>query len=251
LTNGHVESFGGPFPCFTQYGTMADLLDAAKVSWKFYVDKMIIGSGGDFSGDVWNGFDAIKKIRYGPDWKSNIAHPNKAVFGDIKNGSLPSVSCVIPSLADSDHPASGCNGGPGWITSIVNAVGASKYWNSTAIVLLWDDWGGWYDSVPPPQTNYTSLGFRVPMVVISPWSKPHLVSHTEYNFGSVLKFMEETFGLGSLNTTDASANSMLDMFDFTQSPTPYSAEPPPQLNACKGQSRSMEEIIRHDRGVPE
>lgn len=249
-TNGVVKEFGGPRPCFTQYGTMADLLDAKSVSWRFYVAAELTSHAGDFSGDVWNGFDAIKKIRRGPDWNKNISNPNTNVLSDLKNGSLPSVSWVIPTLAESDHPASGCNHGPHWITSVINAVGASKYWNSTAIILMWDDWGGWYDNVPPPQTNYTSLGFRAPMVVISPFAKQHLVSHTEYNFGSVLKFMEETFGLGSLNTTDASANSMSDMFDFTQSPTKYIAEPVPQEKPC-GSPRTMEEIIRHDRGVPE
>lgn len=250
LTNGVVKEFGGPFPCFTQYGTLADLLDANSVSWKFYVAAQISSHGGDFSGDVWNGFDAIKKIRFGPDWKNNISSPNTNVLKDLKNGTLPSMSWVIPTLAASDHPASGCNHGPHWITSVINAVGASKYWNSTAILLVWDDWGGWFDPVPPPQTNYTSLGYRVPMVVISPFAIQHNVSHTEYNFGSILKFVEQTFGLGSLNTTDATANSMLDMFDFTQPLTKYTSEPVPSEKPCGG-SRTMEEIIRHDRGVPE
>jgi phospholipase C len=248
-TNGVVKEFGGPFPCFTQYGTIADLLDAKSVSWKFYVDAEL-SQGGDFSGDVWNGFDAIKKIRRGPDWNKNISRPNTTVFKDLKNGTLPSVSWVIPTLAASDHPASGCNQGPHWVTSVINAVGESKYWNSTAIVLLWDDWGGWFDPVPPPQTNYTSLGFRVPMIAISPFAKPHNVSHTQYEFGSILKFIEETFGLGSLNTTDATATSMSDMFDVTQSPTRYTPEKLPSQEPCGG-SRTMEQIIRHDRGVPE
>jgi phospholipase C len=249
-SNGQVNEFGGPFPCFTQYGTLADLLDAKKVSWKFYVAPELTQPHGDFSGDVWNGFDAIKKIRRGPDWNINISRPNTNVLKDLKNGTLPSVSWVIPTLAESDHPASGCNQGPHWVTSVINAVGASKYWKSTAIVLLWDDWGGWFDNVPPPQTNYTSLGYRVPMIAISPFAIQHNVSHTQYEFGSILKFIEETFGLGSLNTTDATATSMSDMFDVTQTPTKYAPEKVPSEEPCGG-SRTMEEIIRHDRGVPE
>jgi phospholipase C len=248
-TNGKVLEFGGPFPCFTQYGTIADTLDAAGVSWKFYV-QAIFGKGAGFAGSVWNGFDAIKKIRYGPDWKNNISNPQTNVLRDVKNGTLPAVSWVIPSLPDSDHPASGCNHGPHWITSVVNTVGTSKYWNDTAIVLLWDDWGGWYDNTAPPQINYTSLGFRVPMVVISPFAKPHFVSHTEYNFGSVLKFIEEQFGLASLGTTDASANAMDDIFDFAQQPNAYHTEPLPSEKACYG-SASLREIIEKDGGVPE
>ena len=261
-TNGHVNEFGGPFPCFTQYKTMADLLDARKVSWKFYVSTL----NGDFSGSVWNGFDAIAKVRCasftppqschgeGTDWKSHMSYPNSSVFTDLRKGTLPAVSWVIPKLADSDHPASGCNHGPHWITSVVNAIGQSKYWNDTAIVLAWDDWGGWYDNVPPPQTNYTSLGFRVPMVVISPWVKPHTVGHTQYDFGSILKFIEQTFDLGSLGASDAHANSISDMFDLSQPPNAFVKEPLPSERNCgsgSGASPNMEQIIDHDNGVPE
>jgi phospholipase C len=248
-TNGQVVEYGGPFPCFTQYATMADLLDAANVTWKYYVDAYR-GKGNDFSGEVWNGFDAIKKVRYGPDWNKNVSEPNTNVIDDVRSGSLPAVSWVIPTLTDSDHPASGCNHGPHWITSMVNLIGKSKYWNNTAIVLMWDDWGGWYDNVPPPQINYTSLGFRVPMIVISPYTRPHLISHTQYDFGSILKFIEQNFGLGSLGTSDATATSMADMFDFSQSPAPFTPEPVPGTIRCHG-SASSQAIIEHDGGVPE
>ncbi len=257
--NGH-ESPTGPFPCF-QYATMADLLDAAGVGWNFYVDPAQ-GKDHDFSGGVWNGFDAIAKVRcqtftppedcdgFGADWKKNISEPNTNVFKDVKAGTLPAVSWVIPTLEDSDHPASGCNHGPRWVTSVMNAIGKSKYWNSTAVILLWDDWGGWYDPVPPDQINYTSLGFRVGMVVVSPWVKPGTVAHTHYQFGSILKFIEETFGLGSLHTTDQTSASIGDMFDFNQKPNPYVPEPLPHVSKCVG-GASDREIIEHDGGVPE
>jgi phospholipase C len=251
--NGYVNEFGGPFPCFTQYGTIADLLDAKGVSWLFYVDAFE-GRYYDFSGTVWNGFDAIKKIRYGPDWKKNISIPNTNIFADVKAGRLPAVSWVIPTLYDSDHPASGCNGGPWWVTKVVNALGTSQYWKNTAIVLLWDDWGGWYDNVPPPQVNYTSLGFRVPMIVISPYAKPHYISHTQLDFGSLLKLIEENFGLGSLGTTDATANSMSDIFDFTQTPNAFKAAPLPPVESCGTQQADptvTRRVIDRDRGIPE
>jgi phospholipase C len=252
----------GPFPCFTEYGTMADLLDPAHVSWKYYVDPET-GKGHDFSGQVWNGYDAIAKVRcerftppmdcdgQGPDW-ANISFPNTSVFSDIKRGTLPSVSWLIPSLADSDHPAINCNGGPRWVSSVVNAIGESKYWDSTAVILLWDDWGGWYDPVPPPQTNYTSLGFRVGTIVISPWARPNTVSHTQYDFGSILKFIEQNFGLGSLHTTDETATSIGNMFNFAQKPTKFVPEPLPHASKCAQQpAASIQEIIEHDGGVPE
>jgi phospholipase C len=237
------------FPCFTQYGSIADLLDAAGVSWRFYVDAMFASEPHyDFSGGVWNGFDAIKKVRYGPDWK-NIVIPNTTIFSDLKGGTLPQVSWVIPTLCDSDHPGAGDNGGPRWVTQVVNAIGKSQYWNDTAIVLFWDDWGGWYDNVPPREIDYTSLGFRVPMVVISPYAKPGVVSHTIYDIGSILKFVEQTFGLGSLGTTDATANSIGDVFDFTQAPAAFKPEGVPGARSCpKGGAR---EIIDRAGGVPE
>ena len=250
-----MSEFGGPFPCFTQYATIADLLDAANVSWQFYVDAMFSSEPHyDFSGAVWNGYDAIKKIRYGPDWKKNISIPNTNIFTDVKAGTLPAVSWVIPTLFDSDHPASGCNGGPRWVTKVVNALGTSQYWKNTAILLLWDDWGGWYDNAPPPQINYTSLGFRVPIVIISPYAKPGYVSHTQYDFGSILKFIEQTFGLGSLGTTDAPANSLADVFDFTQTPNTFKPAPLPHANSCadeQADGNATRRVIEHDGGVPE
>ena len=259
------ESFDGPFPCFTQYGTIADLLDAKNVSYLYYVYNYQAPHF-DFSGAVWNGFDAIAKFRcakftppdhcsgFGADWKPHISIPNTNIFSDLKAGKLSSVSWVIPTLFDSDHPASGCNGGPRWVTKVVNAVGTSKFWNSTAIIVLWDDWGGWYDPAPPSQISYTSLGFRIPLMVISPYAKPNNVSHTEYNYGSLLKFIEETFNLGSLGTTDSTANSLSDIFDFKQKPNVFQAAPLPPADACGEQQTQpgfTQKIIEHDGGIPE
>jgi len=251
--DGSVVTNSGVYPCFTQYKTMADVLDAAKVSWKFYVAPFV-GSDADFSGEVWNAFDPIKSVRYGADWKKNISEPNTNLFKDIKSHSLPAVSWVIPILADSDHPASGSNTGPSWVTSVVNAVGRSSYWKTTAIVVIWDDWGGWYDNVPPPQPDYTSLGMRVPLLVISPWAKHGYVSHTEYNFGSILKYIEQNFGTGSLGTTDASANSLGDVFDFTQTPPafhPFDAPYGMSFFLRHRPSPPLEDVIEKSGGVPD
>ncbi|HYL27787.1 MAG TPA: alkaline phosphatase family protein, partial [Candidatus Nitrosotalea sp.] len=244
--------FNGPPPCFT-YSTIADLLDAKSVDWRYYVDPAF-GVHADFSGAVWNGYRAIKKIFYGPDWKADMRTPNTKLFEDVKTGKLPAVSWVIPSLNDSDHPASGCNGGPYWVTKVVNAIGTSSYWKNTAILVLWDDWGGWYDNAPPQWLSYTRLGFRVPMIVISPYAKANNVAHTHYDFGSILKFVEETFGLGSLGTTDAMANSMQDAFDFTQRPINFQPAPLPPVMSCgKLQSApaAMHQIIERAGGAPD
>jgi phospholipase C len=210
----------GPFPCLT-YNTLRDLLDAKNVSWKYYTPNVQTHGG-----NIWNGFDVISAVRYGPEWTTNISSPETNIFKDITNNALPAVSWVIPDGQNSDHPAQSPWGintdtGPSWIASVVNAIGESRYWDSTAVVVVWDDWGGWYDHVAPPQLDYTGLGFRVPMLVVSPYAKAGYVSHTQYEFGSILKFVEDTFDLGRLGTTDKRATSISDVFDFNAAPRKF------------------------------
>ena len=144
-----------------------------------------------------------------------------AVLSDIAAGRLANVAWIVPSLRDSDHPGSGSASGPAWVASIVNAVGHSSYWNDTAIFVLWDDWGGWYDHVAPPQLEPGGLGFRIPLIVVSPFAKRGYVSHVQFELGSVVKYVETTFGLASLAATDASAAPLDDCFDYTQAPSPF------------------------------
>jgi phospholipase C len=238
LNASRVEMSDGPFPCFTQFRTLADTLDAAGVSWKYYAPSVFTGGLG---GEAWSEFDAISKVRYGPDW-ANVISPETTVLSDIPAGKLPAVSWVIPDLINSDHPGSGGNTGPSWVASVVNAVGTSQYWNSSAIVILWDDWGGWYDDLAPPQLDFRGLGIRVPCIVVSPYSRmtsaqqPGYVSHTQYEFGSILAFVEETFGLPVLGTTaegytDSRAASISDVFDFKQTPRRFTTITAPQSRA--------------------
>jgi len=141
---------------------------------------------------------------------------------DASKGKLPSVAWVIPDGINSDHAGFGrSDKGPSWVAGVVNAIGQGSDWNSTAIIILWDDWGGWYDHVAPPQLDYAGLGFRVPMIVVSPYAKSGYVSSTQYEFGSVVKFVEEAFGLGSLGTDDQRANSIDDMFNFSAKPRAF------------------------------
>jgi phospholipase C len=119
------------------------------------------------------------------------------------------------------------------VSALVNAVGHSKFWDSTAIFIQWDDWGGLYDHVPPPYLNRDSLGFRVPLVILSPYSKVNYVSHVQYETAGVLRFAEDLWGLGKLAPADKRANSPADdCFDFTQSPhkfVPIKAPLPPKF----------------------
>ena len=204
---------GNPvFPCFNR-PTLGDLLDAKKISWRYY--QMKLGPG------LWHPYDAIRHIRYGRDY-ANVVAPSKRILSDVARGTLAHVSWVSPSGIESDHAGKHGNGGPAWVASIVNAVGRSKYWNDCAIFVLWDDWGGWYDHVAPPVRDSYELGFRVPLIIVSPYAQRGRVSHTQYEFGTILKFVENTFKTGSLNTTDAKANGFEGIFDFEKPPRAFS-----------------------------
>jgi phospholipase C len=226
-----VISQGGA-PCYSQFKTMADILDPASVSWKYYAPSYFNGPYYDKGGVLWSSFGTIKAVRYSPDWKNNVIAPQTRVLDDAKAGTLPGVSWVIPDWDWSDHPSTGSDIGPSWVASVVNAIGQGPDWNSTAIVIVWDDWGGWYDNVAPPRLDYRGPGIRVGCIIISPYAKPGYVAHTEYEFGSILRFAEEVFGLPTIGSasdgyTDARANSLDDAFDFTQAPrafTPFAAK---------------------------
>jgi phospholipase C len=228
----------GPYPCF-DYQTIADLLDAKGITWRYYAPAQSGDANG--GGFIWSAFDAIKHIRFGPDWSSNVISPPPTVLTDIQNGNLAQVSWVTPSFDYSDHAGSRATPiGPDWVASITNAVGASQYWNSTVIFITWDDWGGWYDHVPPPMIDSMGLGFRVPLIIVSPYAKRGYVSHTVHEFSSFLKYTEEIFGLPSLGTRDAGADDFGDCFDYTQTPQPYSQIPvnftPKYFKALRGTS---------------
>lgn len=201
------------FPCF-EHPTLTDELDAANVDWRYYTP----GASG-----IWNGPNAIQHIRMGSDWASHVVLVNSRVLTDITQQKLAPVSWVIPGGAASDHPAANDGSGPSWVASIVNAIGNSSYWADTAIIITWDDWGGFYDHVAPSIYNSYEYGFRVPLIVVSPYAKPAYVSHVTHDFGSILKMIEEVYGLPSLNYADARADDLSDCFDFSQAPLTFQA----------------------------
>jgi phospholipase C len=214
------------YPCF-EHPTLTDLLDSAGKSWKYYTPS---------NAGIWVGPNAIQHICApansvcsGPDWVNNVVLNNTQVLTDISSGQLPAVSWVIPTGQASDHPGNNNGTGPSWVASIVNAIGGSSYWSNTAVIITWDDWGGWYDHVPPPKviedrTSWGSgyvYGFRVPLIIVSPYAKAGYVSHVTHDFGSILKFIEQTFSLPSLGYADAAADDLSDCFNFSQTPLQF------------------------------
>lgn len=203
----------GPYPCLS-YATLQELLDAHSVSWKYYTPSVTM----DLGGELWNAFLAISSVYHDrAEWRAHISSPNTTIFTDISSNRLPAMSWVIPDAVDSDHPAFGGDTGPSWVASIVNAIGESPYWNSTATIVVWDDWGGFYDPIKPPMLdNQGGPGFRVPMIVVSPFVPRNEISHTFYAFGSIVRFIEDNWKLGRLGTTDETSTSFADVFDFRE-----------------------------------
>jgi phospholipase C len=195
-TIGPTES-----PCF-DYQTLGDELDNAGLSWRFYAPQ--IGK----PGDLWSAYRAISHIYNGPDWKNDVINPETQFLTDVTNPTNPylaDVTWITPDYKNSDHPGSKSATGPQWVASVVNAVGASTFWSSTVVFVLWDDWGGFYDPVAPQYLDYDGLGFRVPMLCASPYAIAGTVNHTPLEFGSILRFVENNWSLPQLAASDARA----------------------------------------------
>ncbi len=215
------------YPCY-EHPTLTDLLEAKGVSWKYYAPS---------PGSIWTAPNAIQHMCgpnnpppngtqcTGSDWVNNVSLQTPAnpapILTDIGNNNLPAVSWIIPSAANSDHASENDGGGPSWVSSIVNAIGNSSYWSNTAIIITWDDWGGWYDHVAPTVINSYEYGFRVPLIVISPYAKAQYISHVNHNFGSILKFVEEVYDLPSLGYADANSDDLSDCFNTSQQPLTF------------------------------
>jgi phospholipase C len=200
-------------PCF-DHPTLMDLLNPRNIDWRYYTTGM------SWENTLWTAPDAIRHLRFGPAWTKVIPFPAQLLV-DIANGELPAVSWVIPSGQNSDHAGVNQGTGPSWVAAVVNSIGNSPYWADTAIFITWDDWGGWYDHVAPPIYNYYEYGFRVPLIVVSPYAKARYVSHKMHDFGSILRFIEENFYLTTLGYADSRADDLSDCFDFNQTPLKF------------------------------
>ncbi len=199
------------YPCF-DYQTLADTLAAAGVSWKYYAPAE---GQPDYH---FSTYDAINHIRNGPAWAENVV-PYAQFVTDAQSGNLPAVSWLVAGTENEHPPRSTCLG-ENWTVNSINALLSGPDGASSAVFLVWDDFGGFYDHVKPPTLDEYGLGIRVPFLIISPYAKPGFITHERYEFSSVLKFTEELFGLPALSTRDANANDITNAFNFKQSPIP-------------------------------
>ena len=203
---------GNMRPCFNTT-TITDEANAAGVTWKYYASPP-----GTF-GYIWSTLDSIAHIRYSKQWSANV-RPDSEFIHDVKSHRLPAISWLTTDLNTSDHPPASICIGQNWVARQINAVMASNYWRSTAIVMTWDDFGGFYDHVAPPMVAGYTLGPRVPTIVISPYSRAHFVDHRLYDFRSILKLVEATFNLPHLAVYDRSVRSIAGMLDISQRSLP-------------------------------
>jgi phospholipase C len=199
-------------PCY-DFTTLADLLQAVGISWKYYAP------GSSEEGYVFSTLDAIKHIRESSLWTEHVVSDLDFIT-DARNGTLPAVSWLVTGRRLTEHPPDSLCAGENWMVAQLNALMQGPDWSSSAVFIVWDDFGGLYDHVPPPQVDQFGLGPRVPLLIISPYAKPGYISHTQYEFSSVLKFIETRWGLAPLTQRDAEASDMLDAFDFSQQPLP-------------------------------
>jgi len=175
----------------------------------------------------------------------NYIRKTEVFLTDLKNKKLPSVSWIIPENGVSEHPPSSIHAGQAYVTGLINAIMQSSYWDSTVIILAWDDWGGFYDHVAPPKVDMNGYGLRVPALLISPYAKKGLVDHQTLSFDAYLKFIEDIFLAGqridpktngrpdprpSVRENSRQLGDLLNDLDFSQSPLPaliLPVDPPP------------------------
>ncbi len=217
-----------PIPQSYNFPEITELLQSGLIDWRYYVNRgPTPGAADGLDGantdadettyTFWNPLPAFPFVANDPNQMSRLTNATQFLT-DAQNGTLPQVSWVIPNFAQSEHPPAALNDGMNYVTTLVNAVMLGPQWNSTAIFIAWDDWGGFYDHVPPPMVDQFGLGIRVPGLVISPYARQGYVDHKTYSFESWLRLIEERFGVNSLNSRDNNANDMYDAFDFNQQP---------------------------------
>jgi phospholipase C len=212
-------------PCF-DFETEADLLDRAEIPWGYYA------AWNDQRGYVWSAFSAIERVRMNPEiWQRHI-FPVDNFVADVEDGRLAPVTWVTPRYEVSEHPEWSFCHGENWTTEIVNSIMRSEFWKDTAIFITWDDYGGFYDHVPPPQVDDFGFGFRVPLLTISPYAKPGYIDSQLGEFSSVLRFIEDNWGLSQLTHRDRDAFNLSYIFDFDQEPRePFEL---PMREDCEG-----------------
>jgi phospholipase C len=260
-SQGHVYPLHSPDPQLS--GPMIfQLLQDKGISWKIYVHPDATGCT---TASCLYAMSYVQNFTYGntilQQFPQNIV-PTSQFITDSQNGTLPQVAMIEPpsNVGLDEHPADddsvpccSIQAGASFVASLVNALMTGPSWKDSAFILTWDEYGGFYDHVPPqpavspdgikpsdllqgdvctivsgPTCDFTYTGFRVPLIVISPFAKRHYVSHTVSDYTAIPKFIETRFGLSSLSARDAAQMDMTEFFDFSNPPWMTPPAPPTQ-----------------------
>ncbi len=204
-----------------QVPTIFDRLDAARVSWRAYVGKyqpQLTYNGGPSSQLARVPILGMPSFVNDPARFANIVDSSH-LYSDASAGHLPAVSYVYPG-GDSERAPGSVETGQARVTAMINTIERSADWSSTAIVLTWSDWGGYYDHEKPPQPDGAGDGFRVPAIIVSPFARQGFVDHTVADHTSILAMIESLHGLAPLTSRDQAADPLLGAFNFSQKAQP-------------------------------
>jgi phospholipase C len=208
---------------FGNIPTIFDRLERRNISWKFYVQNYrpgityrSRGVGDSGAQPVWVPLLAYNRYIGNPRLFSHIVDLSE-YYRDLQNGTLPAVSYIVPA-GSSEHPPGNIKSGERFVRTLINSLQQSSAWSSSAFTWTYDDWGGWYDHVRPPQVDRYGYGFRAPALLVSPYARTGYIDHHTLDFTSILRFIEENWSLPPLARRDARANSIRTAFDFSQSP---------------------------------
>jgi phospholipase C len=226
---GNVVSHPMNFTLAEIATTLPNELEAAGLTWTYYSESSSnpIAKIADQLEDQGIGVGSIEALRrtrgYATSYREDVEDFDKNFGAQLAAGAVGNVTWIRPGALNSEHPGlSGVQAGADWTRAVVNAIGQSAYWDRCAIFITYDDFGGFYDHVAPPQLDEFGLGFRVPCTVVSPYAKRGFVDPTTTEVSSILKFAETDFGLPAMTARDAIAADFTEAFDFAQPPRPFS-----------------------------
>jgi phospholipase C len=241
------------------WATLAEELSNANIPWAWYN-----GDVHPLQPSIWNVLPLFAYFQEHPEQLTDHVRNTQSFISDIQSGNLPAVSWIIPGAwhpptwpaacyatgGPSEHPPARSDCGMDYVAYLVNEIMESPYWASSAIVITWDDYGGFYDHVSPPQVDAYGEGFRVPTIIVSPWAKHGFIDHTQYEFASMLRLAEDNFNLPLLGTRDATSNNMMNSFDFSQPPQQPLMEPATFIGPANSTTQVVTTTLTNQEGNP-
>jgi phospholipase C len=254
---GNPKGDSIPAEGFGDIPTIFDRLEEKGVSWKFYIQNYdpsvtyrtyrTVDDANKGAQVVWAPVLAYERFIDDPRLFGKIA-PLSEYYRDLAEGTLPSVAYMVPSGA-SEHPPGSIQAGERFVRTLHTALMRSSAWDSAAFLWTYDDWGGWYDHVVPPQVDEYGFGYRAPALLVSPYARKGHIDSTTLDFTSGLKFIEHNWGVEPLAERDRRANNILSAFDFAAPPRPPALLPHSRAAAVEFTSYQSDIYLAYGGGL--